>query len=660
MNTRSLRKPGLAFGRYAERREPAAHALGEFISVLHSRLGHRAPVALPPKMAAALQAQRQALADVDANADAGWQAARLQLAQALPRDGLAGEVAARALGLACLAMQRTLGLQPYASQQLAAWLILQGRMAEMATGEGKTVAVALAAAVAALAGRRVHVLTANDYLVQRDAQNLQPFYALLGLSCGGLVQATPAAQRPALYRRSVVYTTAKELGFDYLRDHHALAGTRDPRMRRALAIDGDAAEPVLPGLECAIVDEADSLLLDEACVPLILAAAGAPPDVTALQRAYDIAAALAPGRHYRLQPGLQQARLSDEGRSQVATAVGRARGLLWPLRRAHELVQTALVAQHLLRRGHEYIVDERGLSLVDELTGRVAAGRQWTGALHAMVELKEGLAPSPPSITAAQITYQRLFPRYLHLAGVSGTLHESRHELAHLYRCRSGRVPLARPLRRCWLGRRMLRDEAALWTAVVAAVRAHTAQGQPVLIGAGGVAASQRLSGCLTEAGITHQVLNALQDADEAQRVALAGQAGAVTVTTNMAGRGTDIQLDEAARAAGGLHVIVAVANRSRRIDRQLIGRSARHGDPGSAEALLSLDDTLLVRTWPAWLRRTAAAMGRQGDLPPWLSTLLVTGAQRAAEWADTRARLRLRRADRQANDSFAFSGTPE
>jgi preprotein translocase subunit SecA len=660
MSARLLPRAGLAFGRYPERQLARPHPLRDGWRTLASWLQPAGRAALPAAVAAAA-AHWQARA---LQTDDDGRAMALDLARtALMREGLRSAAVGPALGLACDAMWRSIGLRPYPTQQLAAWMMLQGRLAEMATGEGKTLATGLAAGVAALAGVPVHVLTANDYLVRRDADTLAPFFRALGLASGAVCQATPRAERAALYRRPVVYVTAKELGFDYLRDHHQLGGARDPRLLRAQAMQGGAdAAPVLPGLCLALVDEADSLLLDEACVPLILASQGNPPDPAPLLRAYAIAGQLGEGRDFVLDPGHRQATLSAAGRQRLAQAVSGAGGVLRPLRRAQELVQAALVARLLLARDREYVRTERGLALVDELTGRIAEGRQWSGALHAMVEIKEGLAPGAPSTTSAQITYQRLCPRYLHLAGMSGTLAESRLELRRLYGCRVERVPLARPNRREWLGRRLVVDQAAKWSAVVSAVKQQVVAGRPVMVGTDSVAASQHLADRLAEAGIVSQVLNAMQDKEEAARVARAGQAGTgtVTVTTNMAGRGTDIVLDSAARGAGGLHVIAALANRSRRIDRQLVGRAARHGDPGSAECLVALDDPLLARFWPRWVRRAATAAARGGVVPDVLAQPLITIAQRAAEWHDTRLRRRLRQADRQAEESYAFAGNRE
>jgi preprotein translocase subunit SecA len=277
-----------------------------------------------------------------------------------------------------------------------------------------------------------------------------------------------------------------------------------------------------------------------------------------------------------------------------------------------------------------------------------------------MVQIKEGLEPTPPTTTAAQITYQRFFARYLHLGGSSGTLREARHELQRLYGCHVVAVPLARPDQRVWLGERVFASVDAKWAAVVAAAQRECARGRPVLVGTDSVAASAQLSARLLAAGIEHQVLNALQDADEAQRIARAGQRGVVTVATNIAGRGTDIHLGEGVAALGGLHVIATMRNRSKRIDRQLIGRAARHGDPGSAERLVALDDGLLRRSGPAVLRRATAHLVRKGVVPQAPARALFAWAQARAQRHDRRLRHELRRAERQLGELYGFAGGAE
>ena len=591
-----------------------------------------------------------------------------EAARAWRADAARGDIPARdarcgeALALAAAAMQRSLGYVPYDTQLRAAWLMIDGALVEMATGEGKTLAAGLAAAVSALRGTPVHVLTANDYLVRRDRDAMAPMFELLGLRSAAVTAPTSRDERRQAYRHDIVYATGREVVFDYLKDHVALGGERDPRMLRARALGAEAtavtAAPVLPGLHQALIDEADSILLDEACIPFILAAQGAALAVETLEAARAVAATLAEGE-FVLRPAVRDAQLTDAGMARLASAM-RPGSPLWPLRHGQELVRAALVAERLLLRDRDYALRPDGIALIDEVTGRIAQGRQWTGPLQAMVELKEGLPPSPASSTAARITFQRFFPRYLRLGGMSGTLRESRGELQSLYGCPVVRLPLAQPSRARWLGTRGFIHSAARWAAVVQRVRACVAAGRPVLVGTDSVAASRALSAALDQAAIAHQVLNAVQDADEAALVAQAGQAGRVTVATNIAGRGTDIRLDAAAHAAGGLHVILALANRARRIDRQLRGRGARHGDPGSAERLLALDDAVLA-LWPrAVLRSAVRAADAQGELPRAWTALLLAGAQHQAEWRTRLLRRDLRLADKGLPDTYRMAGSTE
>ena len=624
-----------------------------------------------PTHAAGAYAQRALLPEPPAwgvGVDFGWRWLGRQMAGAWPRSAgaraaadLAAQTTDAALQRAGVQMLATIGIDPYPVQYEAARLMLQGRLVEMATGEGKTVAAALAAAAAALLGTPVKLLTANDYLVQRDHATMTPFYAALGLRCGCVLARHGRAERDAAYRADIVYSTARELVFDYLRDHLALGGERDSRVLRARSLaSGRTLRPLLPGLQLAIIDEADSILLDEAGLPLILAAPAAALDVEPYQLARRIAAGLQAGRDHVLHAAQRQAELTAAGCARVRRAVKLA-ACSSTCRLMFEWVEAALAAEHFYIRDQDYVVGATGLQIIDEVTGRIAEGRQWLGALHMMIELKEGLAPAPPTVTAAQTTYQRFFPRWLRLAGMSGTLHEARAELQDLYGCRVLPVPLSQPDRRAWLGRQMFSSAAHKWPAIAARVAALVAAGRPVLVGTDSVASSRTLAALLSQRGIQHQVLNAVQDADEAAAVARAGQAGMVTVATNIAGRGTDIRLDDAARVAGGLHVILAVANRSRRIDRQLIGRAARHGDPGSAESLLALDEPLLLRSWPPGLRRLAArCAAADGRLPTWAAETLLVVAQRHAEWSDARRRHELRRSDRGLHQAFGFAGPGE
>jgi preprotein translocase subunit SecA len=586
----------------------------------------------------------------------------------------------QALALAAAAMVRTTGMTPYATQYRAAFLILQGRLAEMATGEGKTVAAALAAAVAALGPQRVHLFTANDYLVQRDSDGLRPFCAALGLTVGCVLTTSTPEERAAAYRCHITVVTAKELAFDYLKDHLLKRGETAPGVLRAMALQSGARAlsntpvvpvlpvlPVLPALAMAILDEADSILLDEASMPLILAQAGSACDEVGHQRAFDITRRLQRGRDYTALPAARTVRLTNAGRSLVGAAVQGMGGVLSPPQRAHELVEAALTARWMYRRDRDYAVsavsttgDKPTVQLIDQVTGRIADGRQWTGALQQMVELKEGVPLSAPAVTLAQITFQRFFPRYLRWGGMSGSLIEARHELRMRYDLAVVGVPLLRPSQRRWQGELLFVTAKARWAAVVLQTQQLSSAGRPVLVGTDSVKDSAHLSNLLTVAGVPHQVLNALQNADEAACVARAGQAGVVTVATNMAGRGTDIQLDAAAKAAGGLHVLACMRNRTRRTDRQLRGRGARHGDPGSAQAMVALDDVLVTSFTPAWMRRALAAVASEGRVPAWLSAPILSVTQRLAEAQESGHRRRLSLQDRQLGDLCGFAGLTE
>ncbi len=697
----------LAFAAYPQRdTDTSWPALRDAARWLRATLQRRGMARLPARIDRALAAARRRLMHLD---DVKLHALLPKLRAQLRRSGLKGDAAGYALAVVAEFAQRRLGMTPYPTQLLAAWLMLEGRFAEMATGEGKTLAAGLGAAAAALAGVPVHLLTANDYLVQRDREKMLPLFDALGLSSACVLPSMARAEREAAYRCDIVYLTARELAFDYLRDHLLLSGVRDPRLLRALEIahgqpgqestdfgvlsamfdvstraaslDVIAAPlpvpvsapstplamqspaPVLPGLCLALIDEADSILLDEATVPLILAAAADATQTASFERAMEIARTLRRGRDYAIDSAQRRAELHDDGRAAVTTAVKALhgdKGMLRPARRAHELVAAALSACHALQRDRDYTVQDGKLQLIDEVTGRIADGRQWTGPLQAMVELKEGLVPSPGTRVSAQITYQRFFPRYLRVGGMSGTLAEARRELRVLYDGDVQRVPLAKADRRLWLGEQLFADTPARDAALVERVRRMVALGRPVLVGTDSVAASNRLSASLRAAGIDNQLLNATQDAHEAERIARAGCAGVVTVATNIAGRGTDIVLDAAARAAGGLHVVATMRNRSRRIDRQLIGRAARHGDPGSAERLLSLDDTLFAEHLPALWRRFAQRCAQRGVVPRLFARPLAAAAQRRAEWRQRALRQHLRRSDEQSAGLYAFFGGAE
>lgn len=617
------------------------------------------PPGAPRRLAARVQRVRArlpaCLAALDGPAST-WQAELTRLRRDLARelsgertpdrwfDGLgrlggAGRGAAVESALAWVAalMPRTLGRAPYDGQLQAALAMLDGRLAEMATGEGKSLALAAAAAVAALAGFPVHVFTANDYLAQRDLEASAPLFAALGLSAACVQATDPAPQRQAAWRCRIVYATAAEAAFDHLRDqlnerqiHPPVA--RPPTssalrlLRQVAALAGRPwPEPLLPGRHLALIDEADYILLDQAVVPLVLSRRAPNAARRAfLWQALAVARSLEPAHHEG--GGTTARRLTPAGREAVAE---RAAGLSGPWRRARyreEAVLLALTALHDCRRDRDYLVRGGRVELLDALSGRHAVGRRWSRGLQTAVEIKEGCAVSDDSETLAQTSFQRFFRGYRRLGGVSATLRESAGELFEVYGLRVVVVPRRLP---CRLQRGPLRrfaSDAARWAAVVSRATELQRAGRPVLIGTDSVEDARALSQSLQAAGLVHQVLDARHDAEEAAIVARAGLAGCLTVATRMAGRGTDIALCAQARAAGGLHVLACQHNRSARHDRQLWGRAARHGEPGSVEQWLVQPDGPV---WPG-AHRLAQFWSEQRDRA--LRRLLL---EKDTGWAD-------------------------
>jgi preprotein translocase subunit SecA len=512
-------------------------------------------------------------------------AERLVLRATLRRDGLQPAGMARALGLACVGAQEALGLTARPTQLLAAAVLLDNRMAEMATGEGKTLAIGLAAAVAALAGMPVHVVTANEYLAQRDAQTLQPLYQALGVQVDALQARLNDADKRRVYACDVVYATAKELAFDFLRDRQTLGNTL-ALQRVAASLSGQPVPaPLMRGLCMALLDEADSILLDEAEVPLILSRSAPHAARRAFMwQALALARQLVSVADFQVLATERQVTVTPAGEAKLVALTEGLGGPWARPRYRREAIVIALAGLYVYHRNEHYVVRDEAIELLDDVTGRIAPGRVWSRGLHTVVALKEGLAPPDDTETVAQMTFQRFFQRYWRLCGISGTLREAGAELRAVYGVSVIPIELHQASRRRELAPRRFADTTTLMQAVAERANALSSAGRPVLIGTDSVADSLQLSQCLQRRGVAHQVLNALNDAKEAAIVASAGQSGRVTVATRMAGRGTDIDLDDAARAGGGLHVLSCQNNSSARLDRQLAGRAGRHGDPGSTE----------------------------------------------------------------------------
>jgi preprotein translocase subunit SecA len=643
MKTAALPIPGLVLGAYPERRRFERYA-----PALLSR-GLRARVPVPVGRYHRFASRVAGLESELGVLDGGTFKQRLHdIRAAMSREGLSDALIGKTLALVSRLCRQTLGLRPFPTQLMAARIMLDGKLAEMATGEGKTLAAGLCAAVAALAGVPVHVVTANDYLVTRDAAWLQPLYHALGLDVGTVTQADSPSQRLHAYSRDIVYCTAKELAFDYLRD--GLMRGRDPLASRTGATNGKLARAtLLRGLCMAVIDEADCVLIDEACVPLVLSERRENAGQIAYHReALTLAGRLCAGRDFELDMHTLSAELSEPGRLRLEEETA-GLDLSWRNRlHRDESVATALAALHLYVRDRHYLVCENQVKIIDQTTGRLAPGRAWSRGLQQMIEIREGLKPSAQNVPVAQITFQRFFRRYLRLGGMSGTLREARGELQSVYGLPVVVVPLRSAGRRRILPMRLLPDRDAQWEAVLASALEASRAGRPVLIGTDSVAESDALSRRFSTVGVAHALLNARQDEDEARIVGAAGVAGQITIATNMAGRGTDIVLGARVCASGGLHVISCQHNESPRIDRQLIGRCARQGDPGSAQTLLSVDKPLIARTLPRWLLRRIAASG--GSLPQWLARAAVRIPQWLEDGRRRNQRRELLRNDLRAN----------
>jgi preprotein translocase subunit SecA len=642
-------------GAYPERRDRRPAVLDRWASRAVGPVAHwlRARQVRPATLIRAVAAAEIGLHQLD---ERGLRDAASSLRGPLCQRGFGDELVARSFALVREAAHRTIGQRHHDVQLVGGRVLLAGLVAEMETGEGKTLTATLAATAAALAGIPVHVVTVNDYLAARDAEWMGPIYRALGME---------REARRAAYDADVTYCTNKEVAFDYLRDRLVL-GPRTSRL--SLQVDRLSSnhprtcQLVLRGLHFAIVDEADSVLIDEARTPLLISGrVDAAAERQVYERALELAGRLEPAEDFTIDARERRIDLTAGGCLRLEE-LAQPLGGLWRGRlRREDLVRHALGARHLYHRDVHYLLQGDGrVVIVDEFTGRRMPDRSWGEDLHQLVEVKEGATLSSRNETLARISYQRFFQRYLHLAGMTGTAREAASELSSVYGLGVWQVPTTRPLRRRARPARVCVTAEARWACVVARAAEMRQSGRPVLIGTRSVAASERLSRLLHAAGLEHRVLNARQDEAEAETAALAGQSRRITVATNMAGRGTDITLAPAAAEHGGLHVIATEYHEARRIDRQLFGRCGRRGDPGSFEVIASLEDELITR-YGAWWRYVAHwAAGRNGRVPSSMARFIVRHAQRRAERLHARIRADLLRLDEHLESTLAFSGGQE
>ena len=485
-----------------------------------------------------------------------------------------------AFAVAREAAKRTIGEFPFKVQVMGSLVMHDGDVAEMKTGEGKTLTATMATYLNALAGKGVHVVTVNEYLSGRDAEWMGQIYRFLGLTVGVNARSKSTREKKEAYLCDITYTTNSELGFDYLRDNMAT----------------DMEHRVLRGLNFCIVDEADSILIDESRTPLIISG-GVKTSSSQYTVADRFCKALKKEVDFTVDVKEKTVNLTDSGNTKAERMFG-IKNLYDPeyfdlVHRIHN----ALKANYIMQRDVDYLVDAEGqVQIIDQFTGRVLPGREWSDGLHQAVQAKENVTIKQETVTMATITYQNFFRLYKKMAGMTGTAKTEEEEFRKIYNMRVVCVPTNRPVIREDAIDYIYAHKGPKLAAMIKEVKERHEKGQPILIGTVSVESSEEISALLTANGLPHEMLNAKNHAREAEIIALAGRKGAITLATNMAGRGTDIKIDDEVRALGGLCVFGTERHESRRIDNQLRGRSGRQGDPGFSRFFVSFDDTLLVR----------------------------------------------------------------
>ncbi|MBS0262899.1 MAG: translocase [Planctomycetes bacterium] len=555
-------------------------------------------------------------------------------------------------------IRRATGFTLHAVQLLGGITLAEGAIAQMQTGEGKTLTALLPAFLRALSGQGCHVVTVNDYLSQRDAQLASRVLEPLGLTVGWVAPEQDNEQRRQAYLQDVTYGTAREIGFDFLRDRLRQAGS----LGHATADPGSAA-PVQRDLHFALVDEADNVLIDDAKTPLIIALPRPHDEAAQALFRWSVRAAqsLELSRDFTLEPHGRAAQLTEAGCLRLIRThkPQPLEGL--DLERIYRQVERALAAQHGFQLDHQYVVTDGKLAIVDESTGRIMDGRKWQEGLHQAIEAKERLEFSQSTRTAAKITVQSFFRLYRHLAGMTGTAATAQREFAGDYGLPVARIPTHRPSQRVEYPPRLFATAQAKRQALAEAVEHWLAAGRAVLLGTSSVAASEALAAELRARNITCELLNCRAHDREAAIISEAGQPGRVTIATNMAGRGTDIHVHPEVLQAGGLHVVATEMHASRRIDLQLLGRTARQGEPGSCQFFLSLEDELLETLAPGPARRLRDRGQREASTTGEISARWLPVFRRLQSTLETRHRrqrrdlLKYERQRRKACDQIGF-----
>lgn len=560
---------------------------------------------------------------------------------------------------------RTIGQKHRESQLMGGWVLYHGWVTELDTGEGKTLMATLAAATASIAGVKVHVITVNDYLAQRDAHWMEPIYNSMGLSVGLIEHSMEKSERQQAYRCDITYCSNKEVAFDYLRDQITLGSINSRLQLNLEELSGNFQRDqslLLQGLEYAIIDEADSVLVDEACVPLILSH---PKKEFRERHSYELAFGLIESLcetiDYVKLKNEKRVRLTKNGKKHIEdllTELGSNCGEWKQKRWREEMVIQCLSANEFYLKDRDYLVRDQHIEIIDENTGRTMPDRTWSHGLHQAIEVKEKCSFSKDHFPLAKISYQRFYRKYLHLSGMTGTANEVRSELLSVYGLGVLRIPPHVPASRENFGVDILSNSEEQLKEIEKSVRDKIQNGRSVLIGTRTVFDSDRISHWLSNVGLKNQVLNARNDREEAFIISNAGQVGQITVATNMAGRGTDIRLSSTVRKNGGLHVIATDYHEERRIDRQLLGRCSRQGDPGSFQAIVSIENDLLQKSKSKFslILRHLLFFFSQKRCPSWFGKWVFKSAQLSSENQSRKQRKSLLLGQDYIDVSLAFT----
>lgn len=547
--------------------------------------------------------------------------------------------------------RRSLNMRHFDVQILGGAALFDGCIAEMQTGEGKTLTATLPLYLHSLTGHGAHLATVNDYLANRDAEWMRPIYDMLGVSVGVVLSESKPDQRRSAYASDITYGTAKDFGFDFLRDRLLLRA--QGRIQSDFLGEGSSErwtsrgdEPVQRTMHFALVDEADSILIDEARTPLIIGSLGDETRETVIDTfrwASEHAPKFEMDVDYTIEDDTRKYELTARGRSLVRSLPREGLMRVVSLVDLYEFIERAVKVHQDFHLNRQYVVRDGEIVIVDEFTGRLAEGRKWRDGIHQAIEAKEKLTEvGVPTGQAARITVQDLFKRYKHIAGMTGTAATSAPELRKIYKTPVVLVPTNRPPRRKGLPDRVFGTMPQKFEAIVEEVKEHHALGRPILIGTRSIDKSMLLAQMLKDAGIQCDVLNANEVAREAEIVAEAGKRGRVTVATNMAGRGTDVKLEPEIRELGGMHVICTELHDAARIDRQLIGRCGRQGDPGTFRQYLSLDDDILRSGYGMDKAEQFSELGEKKPGPFHSMASLFRRAQRRVERKHFRDRMML------------------